>query len=151
MKKIKFYQLIKKFMVKFKFLDHTADIRVKIFGKNEEILFTNAFLALNNYIFGDFKNMKFKNESFDKIIIFGKNLEDLLINFLNEILTLIYVKKNIYFRIKFLKFSFNELIALIFGQKSKKFLRDVKAVSYYNLKIKKTKKNFFEAMFVLDI
>lgn len=138
-------------MKKFKILDHTADVRLKIFGQDELDLFSNAFFALNSFLIGDFKQKKIKKEGFEKIEVKGKDFSELLINFLNEVLTLIYINKKIYYKIKFLKFSPIALSAQIFGFKVDKFLNDVKAVAYYNLEIKKTKKGNLETIIVLDI
>lgn len=138
-------------MRKFKILEHTADVRIKVFGSDEYDLFSNAFLALNNFLIGDLKKVEIKNEGFEKIDIKGKDYGELLINFLNEVLALIYINKKIYFKIKFLKFSKVNLLAQIFGFKVDKFLNEVKAVTYYNLEIKKNKSGNLETIIVLDI
>ena len=69
---------------KFKFLAHTADIKFQAFGKTLEETFGNCVLALGKSIY----NGKVKNKIKKKIKVSGKDLENLLYEFLEEFLVL---------------------------------------------------------------
>ena len=71
--------------MKFKFLEHTADVKFQAFGKNLEEVFENSGLALiSSQYKGKIKALKKK-----KIKVKGKDNESLLYNFLEEILILL--------------------------------------------------------------
>jgi len=73
-------------MEKFKFLEHTADIKFQAFGENLEKAFENAALALKKAISGETEILE-KEEK--KIRVEGKDFESLLYNFLEEFLFLV--------------------------------------------------------------
>ncbi|HOM68325.1 MAG TPA: archease, partial [Candidatus Paceibacterota bacterium] len=68
---------------KFQFLSHTADIKIKIFGRTKEELFNNALEALNNYLGNFIETKDFKEQEFQ---IVSNSIEILLVDFLNEAL-----------------------------------------------------------------
>lgn len=70
---------------KYTIFDHTADLGVEIYGKDKRALFTNAAFALFD-IMTDINAVSMKVER--DIRINGSGWEDLLVNFLREILYL---------------------------------------------------------------
>lgn len=70
--------------MKFKFLEHTADIKFQAFGKNIEEVFENSALALKESISEDEVKEKIKK----KISISARGIENALQNFLEEFLFL---------------------------------------------------------------
>ena len=72
-------------MRKFKFLEHTADIKFQAYGKDIEEAFENSALAMFNSMY----NSKIKDKEKFKIIVQGKDFESLLYNFLEELLFLL--------------------------------------------------------------
>ena len=70
--------------MKYKFLEHTADIKFQAFGENIEEVFENSALAMFNAMYGG----KVKEKKSFKINVKGKDFESLLYNFLEEILFL---------------------------------------------------------------
>jgi SHS2 domain-containing protein len=137
-------------MKNFKFLEHTADIKFQAFGKNIEEVFKNSALAMFNSMFeGKVK----KNKSF-KINVKGKDFENLLYNFLEELLFL-FDSENFFFanvqNIKIDKKNF-KLTAEIFGDGAENYEihLDVKAITYNEMFIKKEKDNWI-AQVVLDV
>ena len=72
--------------MKYKYLEHTADIKFQAYGKSLEEAFGNAALALSNVIV-DIDNV---NKKIKKTIkVEGDDLKSLLYNFLEEFLFLL--------------------------------------------------------------
>ncbi len=131
-----------------------ADIAFKAKGKTKEELFSNCALALSE-IMADTK--KVKNKEKKVIEVKGKNIEDLLYNFLEELIYIKDVEGLIFKEFKANITNINEASGKIvcFGSKISEIgiesLRnDVKAITLHLFKVKKTGKNFF-ATVVVDI
>ncbi|MFH1358709.1 MAG: archease [archaeon] len=84
---------------RFKFLEHTADIKFQAFGDSLEKCFKNAGYALINIICKD----KIKSKKSKKITVKGRDKESLLYDFLEEFLYLIDVGGFLISEIKNLK------------------------------------------------
>jgi len=139
--------------MKFKILSHTADSRLKIYGKNEEELFSNALLGLAAVIKKDAEKLVKRKPAggYERIVIEGHNQEELLISFLNEVLAQTNINKKIYTWVKFLRLSPFVLEGHIFGTPVEDFDEDVKAVTYHEVQIKQNKRGIFEVTLTLDI
>ncbi|MDI6733977.1 MAG: archease [Patescibacteria group bacterium] len=135
----------------YKVLNHTADIKLQIFGHTEEELFQNAVLALNSVLLGGEQKIEFISQGYEKIVIKSNNSGFLLVAFLNEILTRSQINKKVYEKIKFLKFNETNLEAQIFGRNVRIFKEDIKAVTYHDVKIKRNKKGILGTIITLDI
>jgi SHS2 domain-containing protein len=124
--------------MKFEFLEHTADIKFRAYGKNLEIAFKNSALALKESICG---KIKIKEKEKKKIKVKGKDLESLLYNFLEEFLYFIDAEDFIIEKIEKLKLNKEDftLSATLVGDKasSYEFTNDVKAITYNEMVIKK--------------
>ncbi len=138
---------MKKTNSKFKFLEHTADVKFQAFGKNLEEVFENCGLALvDSQYKGKVKAIKKK-----KIKVKGKDNEALLYNFLEEILILLekgFLTSKIKVRIK------NKTIeADLFGDSTKNYeiSVDVKAVTYNQMFVREEKKGKWVAQVVIDV
>jgi len=132
---------------KFKFLSHTADIRIKIFGKNQEELFFNAIEALNSYL-GSFIETKDLDEK--KFQITSNSIEVLLVDFLNEALFYIQTENKLIFKTEFKKLT-NYKVQGKFFLKKAIINKDVKAITYNDLAFKKEKDNYLSIVITLDI
>jgi len=135
-------------MEKFELLEHKADLKIRAFGKTKEELFLNMLLGMTNGLRPEIKNKKSKIK---KIKIKSLDLETLLVDFLSEALYLIQVHKEIHNKIKFIKFSDNELEAELFGQKVERFDEDIKAVTYHSLDVHQEKDGTWQATVLFDI
>jgi len=82
--------------MKFKFLDHTADIKFQAFGDSLEECFENAAFALVDIVCKE----KIKTIIKKDIKVEGNDLEELLYNFLEEFLFLIDSKNFILGKVK---------------------------------------------------
>lgn len=129
----------------FEFLEHTADISIRIHGKTIEELFINAVTAMFT-ILADRKDKKGKEEK-RKISIKAENVEDLLIYWLNELLSLFYTYNFcplVYNNIELKKKDGCLLTAEIKGAISDniEIKTEIKAATYHNIRIEKEKGNF---------
>lgn len=139
-------------MVKYKFLEHTADIKFQAAGSTLEEAFKNSAFALREAIAGKIKPAgKIKK----KIAVKGKDKEALLYNFLEEFLFLLDSKDFLLSKIGKIKIKKNknyELEAEIIGDLASnyKFTNDVKAVTYNEMFVKR-EKNKYVCQVVLDV
>ena len=133
---------------KYEILEHKADLKIKAFGKTKEELFKNMLLGM---VKSQKPEIKGKGKTKREIKIKSVDLATLLVDFLNEILYLNQVNKEIYFKVKFEKFTNNEIKAELTGQRVKRFGEDIKAATYHNLEIKQNKNKNWEGIVLFDI
>ena len=136
--------------MKYKFIEHTADIKFQAFGENKEEVFENSALALKNVISEDKVDSKEK----ETIKIKTEDLENLLVDFLEEFLVLFenkgFILSNIE-KIKIKKIDIKkgcekyELNAIVLGdfledseKKDYEISNHIKAITYNEIFIKKT-------------
>lgn len=141
-------------------LPHTADLRLKIFGKTKKELFFNAVRGMFLAIEPTYK--KGAPEVERLVRINSKDIDALLIDFLSEVLYLSDIHDEAYNKIKikrlnnksrtFLgkKVRDQEIEVIIFGKKVKGFREEIKAVTYHGAHIKKTKAGW-EVEIIFDI
>jgi len=137
--------------MKYKILDHTADVIFEIYGKNINELFKNAAIATFDVMVRRSSiSPKIKKE----ITLTNKSLELLLFDFIEE---LIFLKDSEYvvfknFRIKITKKY--ELKATLIGEKispkKHSLITDVKAITLHKFKLKKLKDSY-KATMLLDL
>jgi len=135
---------------KFEFLEHTADIKFRAFGKTLEEVFENSALAMLSTMYKE----KVKEEKKLKIKVEGKDLENLLYNFLEEFLFLFDSKNFLFSDVKHIKIDEKNLTveAEISGDDAKdyKIITSIKAVTYNEMFVKKAKDGW-EAQVVVDV
>ena len=136
--------------MKYKFLEHTADIKFQAFGKSIEKVFENSAKALINSIY---KN-KIKKKITKSIKIKAKDFESLLYNFLEEIIVLIDTDNFLCSKVKNIKIDNKKfsLTANLIGDNSEnyKIQTHVKAVTLSEMFIKQQGKRWISQV-VVDI
>jgi len=134
--------------MKYKYLEHTADVKFQAFGKNLEEAFVNSAYATVNVIFEG----KVKENKTHTIKIKGVDQKSLLYRFLEEILFLLNTENFLLSKIKNIEIKDNELSATLIGDSldNYKLEMDIKAVTYNEMFIKKDKDEFIIQV-VLDI
>jgi SHS2 domain-containing protein len=134
--------------MKFKILEHTADGKFQAYGISLDESFINSAYAMISLMT---KN-KIKEEIKKKIKIKGKNIEQLLYNFLEEILFLLDSENFILSKIKKIKIDKGKFLleAEISGDKTKNYeiFGNVKAVTYNSMFVKKQKGKFITQVVV---
>lgn len=151
---------MKKYL-KYKYVDHTADVEFNAFGTNINQLFKNSELALFNII-GDLDKIRNSKLKINEIIIkeFAIDLEDLLWQTLQKSLSILDAKDQfgyniIKVNIKKSNKNTNRKYCLTLIIKSKErtekyFELEAKGVSKYNLKITKINNKFISNV-VVDV
>jgi len=135
-------------MEKYKFLEHTADIKFQAFGKSLGEAFKNSALAMISAM----TDNKIKARIKKKIAINGKDYENLLYNFLEELLFLLDSENFIFSSLKNMKIEKNKLEAEVLGDKAGNynFHLDVKAVTYNEMFVRQDGKKWV-CQVVLDV
>jgi len=136
---------------KFRLLDHTADLGVLVYGEDLEELFTNAGKAFFTII----TDLRRVRESTERIIrVESTNLEDLMVNWLGELLYLHDVDS-----LLFRSFSIDELRDGTMQARAKGeafhegrhvIKREIKAVTYHQIEVKK-EKGRWRARIIFDL
>lgn len=134
-------------MKKFEVLEHKADLKIRVFGRTKEELFENAMIGM-------FENARYEGEGEEikrEVKISSFDSLSLLVDFLNEILYLCETKREVYNQVSFEKFDSKKIEGFLFGQSLKRIGVQIKAVTYHQLNIRRSKKNLWEAVIVFDI
>jgi len=128
--------------MKYKILDHTADVMFEVYGKTLNELFKNAATAIFDTMV---KRSTIKIKIKKEIELESSNVEQLLFDFIEE---LIYIKDAEYLIFKDFKIKIkdNKLTAILEGDKinPKKqiLLTDVKAITLHKFSLKKSKQGY---------
>ena len=124
-------------MKKFKFLEHTADIKFQAFGNTLEEAFENSALAMTKAMTDD----NIKDKVTKKIKAEGHDNESLLYNFLEELLVLVDSENFIVAEVKNIKIKDNKINAEITGDNTEKYdiKNHIKSVTYNEMFVKSEK------------
>jgi SHS2 domain-containing protein len=136
---------------KFRFIDHTADIGVIIFGETLPELFQHAAKSFFS-VLTELKNIHEKeSRSFS---LDAPGLEELLVSWLNEFLYLFETQGLLFSRFEIKNLSKEHLEANVWGEKysaeKHPIKRIIKAVTFHQLTI--TEKNgFWQTQIIYDL
>lgn len=134
--------------MRFKILEHKADLKIRAFGRDKKELFENMMIGMQQALRPEYKIQNAKR----KIKIKSRDLSSLLVDFLSEINYLNEVHKEVYQSVQFAKFSDTKLEGEIFGRKVERFGLVIKGVTYHNLDIsQRSKDKIWEATILFDI
>jgi SHS2 domain-containing protein len=138
----------KKNTKKFKFLEHTADIKFRAFGNSVGEVFENSALALREII----SEGKIKEKIKKQIKVTGEDYESLLYNFLEELLFLFDSEGFILSRAKNLEIKKNKLTATLTGDLAENYEinEHIKAVTYNEMFVREEKRKW-TAQVVVDV
>jgi SHS2 domain-containing protein len=142
-------------MQSYKLFDHTADIGMDIFGRTKKELFAHAAKAVLDVMIQDYGCDETHAESEGKTFtIEGNDQEDLLVNFLREVLYLFNGEGWVVGHCKIMECTTKRLVAQLMGEpfnkKKHSIKTEIKAVTYSGLSIKKTKPGW-QAKVVFDV
>ena len=117
--------------MRYKYLDHTADVKFQAFGKSIEEAFSNSAYAMIRIICRE----KVRENLTKEMMIKGIDRKSLLYRFLDEILYLLNAKNFLLSRIKEIKIRGNILSAVLLGDNMKNYKLglDVKSVTYNDM------------------
>ncbi|MDE1925181.1 MAG: archease [Patescibacteria group bacterium] len=131
----------------YSFLEHTADVRMKVEDGTLPGLFVQALLGMFAFMHPTKRKVKVMRH----IIVRSSDSTALLVDFLNEVLYLAQSNKETYDSIHFNKLVQNELRAQLNGYKAASFGEDIKAVTYHEAKITRNNKKGWRAQIIFDI
>jgi SHS2 domain-containing protein len=138
----------------YEFIDHTADIGIKVFGKDLKELFVNAAVAMFEIIATKSQSHKVTKSPVKKFIIDKQadSLEDLLVAWLNELLFLFNTKKIVFEKFKINKIDQKYLAAQASGRslKNYKITTEIKAITYHMLKVRREEHHWL-AQIIFDV
>ncbi|MBI4041184.1 MAG: archease [Deltaproteobacteria bacterium] len=139
-------------MRKYQFLPHMADVKLKVTASDFLELLRGALEGMNALIKKDAcKTNESPREVIKKINLPAQEKSLMLIDFLNEVLTLSQIHHAIFCRPQFKTLKNRTLTIQIWGKKVSGFDEDIKAVTYHDLNIIKNKQGLLETLVVFDI
>ena len=141
-------------MKAYELIEHTADIGIRVKGSDLKELFRNAAAAMFDIIAQKEPHIAHRTPHIDKIIIKQKaeGLEELFVNWLNELLSLSATKERIFSDFTFRKLDGHNLEAVAMGEdiKNYKVNTEIKAATYHQLKLEEAKGGW-QAEVILDV
>lgn len=135
-------------MKNYEILEHKADLLLRVLGQTKEEVFANMLQGMTASQGPKFKSQK---ENKKEIKLKSLDLPALLVDFLNEILSLNQIDQRAYYRVSFKELKETELRAEVFGKRVKEFARDIKAATYHSLEFKRSKDNEWQATVLFDL
>ena len=133
-------------MKKFEFLSHTADVKIKVYGKNLKEIINNSLLALKSFWKPKLTKTKIEKE----IKVESNNEVNLLIDFLSEVLAETYIEKAIFVKFEPQELASYSLSGKIIGYKFIFLSKDIKAITYHQANLQKIN-NQYIFDFIIDI
>jgi SHS2 domain-containing protein len=135
----------------YEFIEHTADIGIRVKGKELVALFRNAALAMFD-IAAQKKESQAGKKTRIKIGLKAGNLDELFVNWLNELLSLSATKYLIFsdFQINKLDKTILEAVAIGENIANYKINTEIKAATYHQLKLEEDKTGW-QAEIIFDV
>jgi SHS2 domain-containing protein len=134
----------------YEILEHTADISIRVKGTDLKELFKNAAAA----VFDIIAERRTREGTKVRLAVSQEadNLDELFVNWLNELLSLSAVKDLIFTEFKIDSLDEHSLKAAVFGEKMNHFRMntEIKAATYHELKLEKNDPGW-QATLVLDV
>lgn len=136
----------------YQILPHTADVRLKVEGKDLPELFYSALLGMSEIIKNDFCKSFSKFSESISVSLSSPDETALLVDFLSEVLTQTHEKQTVFCRVEFSKLTTTELEVRLSGSKvTDGFDEDIKAVTYHEADVVKNEQGNYETVIVFDI
>lgn len=138
-------------MKRYEIIDHTADVGIKAYGKDMSELFSNAAFGMFNII-ADLEGLKPSTSI--SIRTEASDYEQLLINWLDDLLYNFYTKGIIFCDFKINTLDSNYLQAeahgRLIGAKKSRLKTEVKAATFHELKIEEAGGGY-QAQIIFDV
>lgn len=135
----------------YKYIQHTADFGISVWSKTLKGLFKIAARAL---IKSAVQTSKVEHIATQKLSLNEDTLEELFKAWLSQILFLFSSKGKIFTKIKFIELTETslkaELSGDVFSESKHRLITDLKAITYHQFYVRKSKKGY-EAKFIVDV
>ena len=132
----------------FEEVEHTADKALRVFGADLTELFLSAAEGLTHLMAADVADISTKIEK--SIELEAIDAESLLVEWLSELAYWAESEMLVFKNFRIQKATATYLKAKVWGGKTSMLEKQIKAVTYHNLKIKKTAEGL-EATIVFDV
>jgi len=132
---------------KFEILEHKADLKIRVFGRDLKELFLNAMVGMFEEAGYESEGEEIKRE----IKISSLDLPSLLVDFLSEVLYLCEVNREVYHKVLFKNLTEKELKGILIGKPLKRMGVHIKAVTYHDLDIHQKEDKTWQATILFDI
>lgn len=116
----------------FELMQHTADIRMRVTASSREELFADALRGLMAVVEPEDVTAKPLSANVE---LTAPDVTVLLIDFLNEALTLAHVRRAVYSDISFETLTDTSMVGTLRGFPAAGFREDVKAVTYHEAEV----------------
>lgn len=133
----------------YELVQHTADLRLKVRADSMEELFAEALRAMMESLRPE--GIAANPSSEHPVEVDSVDATSLLIDFLNEVLYLAHVEREIFNRVRFRTLTETHLVAQLSGHKTERFDEDIKAVTYHEADVRRTDAQKWETTLVFDI
>ena len=139
-------------MKSYETIDHTADIGIRVRGKNLKELFKNSARAMFDQMTTAPQRLPRTGRKTIKVEVFAENINDLLLRWLSELLSLGECKDIVFTDFKIIKLTDRQLkgSAAGFPRKYFKYKTEIKAVTYHELSVNQKKKQC-SAQVIFDV
>lgn len=144
-------------MKTYEILEHTADLKIRAFGKDLPELFSNILCGMFEAMKPRLKSGIQKSGRPDlsgkirrPIKISSIDQETLLVDFLSEALYQSQINKEAYFEANIDRLTNKKLVGELIGRKVDGFEEEIKAVTYHGLEIKRVD-DHWQAVVLFDI
>jgi len=138
-------------MERYRVFDHTADLGIEVFGRDEKELFSNAAFAIFDLIV-DLGGVNASEVR--EVVANGSDREDLLVNFLREILYMINGERLLLKDFSVLELDSHHIAGEVKGEpfdsERHSIKMEIKAVTYHQVAVRETKDGW-RARMIFDV
>lgn len=118
---------------KYQILEHPADLKIKIWGNTLEDFFQNILAAIFSATGPEITDQEAKI----KIEIKAQDLENLVFDFLTEVIYQMDINDAVFLKINFSEINETKIVAEITGRKIKKLATEIKGITWHDFEVKR--------------
>lgn len=138
-------------MESFKFLPHTADVRLSLEADHIQGIFRQAVLGLSAYLRGKACEEDTEYRVKRTIETNAPEVTSLLVDFLSDVLLVSQIEYLIFCAVEFEIITNNQVLAHLRGIKVDEFAEDIKAVTYHEAEVVKLTDQHWRATIIFDL
>lgn len=137
--------------MKYEFLPHTADIRMRISGSDPADLFNAGIRGMAAVLKGNICTNSDRPVKENPISVKSSDRTALLIDFLSEVLTRSYMEHTVYCAVRFSLIEETELKGILYGHPLDQWDEEIKAVTYSEAGVERSSDGTWSSKVVFDI
>lgn len=137
--------------MKYEFLPHTADIRMRIEAENLPLLFLAGLRGMGQIIKENHCLKNVRTEIISNTMVQSGDITCLLVDFLSDALTSSYTEKAVFCELRVMEFSEQLIRGEISGSGVNRFDEEIKAVTYHEAEVRQNEAGNWETIIVFDI